>query len=119
MSTHPQIKNILLRTLSIIENPDNWTKNYAARDKNDKYISAEDPKAVKYCLLGALWKASSQLFPVETKARAREEATYKIKNILYKLDRKYKDLNLGVFNDAPETTHEDVITILNTTIESL
>ena len=119
MSTDTQIKEVLSRALSIIEDHKNWTQGFMARDGNNNEVTWSDPKATKYCLLGALWKASSQSSPKEEKTRteARREAEYKIEDILEKIPQEYENLSIESFNDNPETMHEDVIHILKETIE--
>ena len=119
-------KDVLFKALAIIKDPDNWTKGYYAKNENGKNTLPDDPTAVKYSLLGALWKASYELDPTSikksywtttTQCKMQIKSQYQINKTIQKHMSNY--LSTGRFNDAPETKHEDVIHILEKTIANL
>ena len=114
MSTDTQIKEVLSRALSIITNPDNWTKEAYARNENDEMVLPENPKAVKYCLLGAIRKSAEELYPTEY-SLITTNAEVEITKVLTK--HMHNPTSVGCFNDHEETTHEDVIYVIQTAIE--
>jgi len=88
-----------------IKDPNNWTKNAFYRDENDEPTSLQNAK--KFCILGS-YKCSS--------------ATEEILFVLDAFERYSKKKGLKYswlmhFNDAPETTHEDVIDFMKYAIE--
>lgn len=82
------------------------TKKALARDKNGTICSPARPEAVEFCLLGALQRASFELFgnmhgrnffaAIQVLAGAGEPA------------RQGRECELAHFNNLPETTPEDV-----------
>ena len=112
-------KDILSRTLEIIEEPDNWLQGTYARNEYHEEVSIENPTAIKCCLLGALWKASYELYPKETVEEAVLITSRRIQSILKGMPQEYKQLNLEYFNDHQETSHEDVLDVLKQAIAKL
>ena len=104
---------ILSRALFLIKDPKNWTKDAEARDENNKAVLTSDPRAVKYCLLGALTKSAHDLkIP-----RERKQARITIEKILVNEKPGYSQ-DISIFNDHEETTHEDVICVIQTAIQT-
>lgn len=75
-----------------------WTKGFYARDKDDERCYAEDSKAVKWCLIGAIHKCYSG----STLAMA--------KVLVQGISDKYKIPipSISMFNDAEGTTFAQI-----------
>jgi hypothetical protein len=52
---------VLRAARKLIEQPEAWTKEYIAQDAHDNWISPLDKRAVCWCALGALERASHRL----------------------------------------------------------
>jgi len=52
------IRKTLGEARRLINERGNWTQNAMARDKNSKPVSEDDPKAIRWCLTGALRKTT-------------------------------------------------------------
>lgn len=92
--------------LDLLSNPDHWTKNSAYRDnlKNPCVRSS----ATCCCLLGAISLCSSS-------HKLRNENLTKVYKAIIdinKLDIAVTKLDIVGFNDDPDTTHEDIIEVL-------
>lgn len=93
-----------------IADPKNWTKGYYARDAGGNPIGEDSPEAVCWCAAGAL---QSCLVII---AAGNIRRNYNIRNhaleFLHLSMPSDFDVNLfsiAGFNDAPETTHADVM----------
>ena len=113
-----QVTTILSEVSSIIENPDNWTQCAMAKDENNEPVDIDDPKATKYCLLGALWivgtesNISNHSFNIAKHTISRTLIDKgKITDPCFFVPEHVEE-NIESFNDDSETTHEDVINIL-------
>ena len=49
-----KIKQVLTEARKLIENEENWTTGYYARDKEGNEIDESSPLACKFCAIGAL-----------------------------------------------------------------
>ncbi len=52
---------IIARALEIISDEDHWTSAVVARAADGKSCSCRDPSAVRFCAIGALFKAAVEL----------------------------------------------------------
>lgn len=92
---------------ALIAKPENWTKDFFARDINDISCSSKSNEAVKWCLLGAFSRIKNKDYFVNTAARCYE--------IMCSLVKKRGFAYISVFND--NSTHEEVIDLLNEAIQ--
>ena len=53
---------ILNRALRLIEKPESWCQDMQARDREGSPISPNSPKAVQWCAVGAIRRASTEAF---------------------------------------------------------
>jgi hypothetical protein len=60
MSSHLQ-HQIIARALEIISDADHWTSVVVARAADGTSCSCRDPSAVRFCAIGALFKAAVEL----------------------------------------------------------
>lgn len=87
-----------------------WTRGSFARDAKEKEVSPTDPTARSFCTWGANLHANTALgLRVAYKADTALEAV---------LDRKAYGCAAD-FNDDPDTTYEDVISLFDRAIKSL
>lgn len=101
---------ILRRAREIIADPARWTKGLLARDRTNHEVDLDHPSACKFCILGAV-------------ARAKIDLGYLGNNqvdpirILWEVCSEVQVTgSVHVFNDAPETKHEDVLRLLDAAI---
>ena len=118
------IVQALERTREIINNPKAWIKDTLAKDKYDYTIELEEPNACKFCISGAIHRAlyemditnSTQLYKITTKI-------YNDLKISKFTKRKptieeYEEFEDYIqFNDDSETTHEEIIKLIDYAIE--
>lgn len=101
----------LKRIRSKINTPDLWTKGKYADHRND---------VTCYCLLGALYSIVFNELPDENERKFRTLIGNVIK-VAYPDRRRYKDIMTDEiivnFNDHPDTTHDDVMRVLDIAIE--
>ena len=101
---------ILRRARAILAAPSRWTQKGLARTVNDTPCSPESPYAYSYCLVGAIQRASNTPglggFP----------------NAFMHLDdtigRIHGGHTIGRWNDREDTTHADVLAILDEAIQT-
>lgn len=104
---------LLTQTKSLIANPDNWIKKKNALSAKGREVKPSSNRACKFCLLGALDRVS-----------ALNGFTYSVRNeAIYRLEIEVKQVSeyrcVHWYNDAPKTTHSDVIAILDNAIQTL
>lgn len=101
------VKETLIAARKLIEKPENWTKGAHARDSEGVDVWPDDSSSVCFCASGAVRLASSgsalELF------------------IGQKMLEECLPPSLGYdqipsFNDAPETTHADVLALFDRAI---
>lgn len=106
------MKEQLKEIRKLIENPENWTKRFYARDKFDREVYDVSEEACKWCLLGAINRIM------------RSKENYKnylvviliLENAIRSITNHY---NIVKFNDDPKTTHEDILNLLDKCIEKV
>ncbi len=97
---------ILKAARETLSTPDRWTKKMYAKDATGKSVSYCDPRATCFCVNGALMKAES-CFTSPGYLPASEAL------------RVIVGPSIPSWNDAPETTHADVLDALDRAIGSL
>lgn len=93
-----EVRDILANARALIATPDCWTRGANARDKHGRDVDCERPGATKFCMYGALMRATVGdaalgFYPLAVGA----------------LRRVSPDLEIYRFNDNPATTHSDVL----------
>lgn len=92
---------------ALIEDPSTWTQDAWARNACGREVDFDSPKAVSFCLIGAIRRVT---------AEDKTEGDYFLEYLTAALDiRGYRAADsysrLQVFNDT--TTHADVIEVLD------
>lgn len=85
-----------------------WTQGVAARNANGVEVLSVDPKACSYCLMGALWSLG----------KVRRKSAVEIELIQTLRDAGIKAM-LPTYNDAPGRTKEEILALVDKTIERL
>jgi hypothetical protein len=84
-----------------------WTKGAVARDKEGKSVgTAAHPDATCFCLIGGVQKVC----PSDYRER-RDMFTHLERAIRQRFQN--RDHEIEFFNDNPETTHGDVLTVID------
>jgi len=116
--TNDQLRLIIQNARDYIE--EGWTQRAMARIGNGFGIDPVDPRATCWCLVGALRRAThfsnTMSFTENAFARSRR-AFSQAYNYLEPLIPYGEDM-IG-FNDAEETTQEDVLKVLDTALKRL
>jgi len=104
---------LLTQTKSLIANPDNWIKKKNAISAKGREVKPDSNRACKFCVLGAFDRVS-----------ILNNVSYSItKDAIYRLENEVKQVSdfrcVHWYNDAPKTTHSDVIAILDNAIQTL
>lgn len=90
----------------VLRVPERWTKVYYAIDEAGERTRPNSQHAVAWCILGAVTKATQW---------HRHDAACEALRETLPLDGD----NLATFNDHPDTTHADVLRLLDDTIARL
>lgn len=98
------IADLLIAARKLIDRPEKWTKDVFAIDGNGIPVNLKSDRAVCFCSFGALVKASWN-------------AHIHIHKAFAVLNGIVPSANLYVSNDAPETTHADVMRWFDLAIE--
>lgn len=106
----------LYRAREILSNPDRWTKGAYARTAGDNETD-EPSEAYRYCLVGACAADDHDVYNVER----GPVAYYIMKVIQEQFPDKYREgrRTIDDFNDDLETTHDDILMVLDKTILGL
>ena len=92
--TNLEALNLLKQVRELLSVPERWTQNTAARDANGEPCETIDPKATCWCIMGAFWKFADQMFNTSDMCHIMQN-------------------KLANFNDSVNTTHKDVLTLLD------
>lgn len=87
-----------MKMLELLDSPEKWTQGSLARNKQQRRVSVNSPRAVSWCLSGAL----KLCYPIEPKAGF-------VYNRLLKIVGGY---SLWRFNDKNSTTFRKIRKIL-------
>ena len=87
--------------LDLLRDPKHWTTGACARDVNGYATESAGPDAVCWCLMGALYKC-----------RLTIEARWSAEAKLNAAVRERKSNHYVNFNNAPTTTHADIVALL-------
>ncbi len=100
----PSTLALARRVRALLAEPERWTQGWAARTRRGHRCSASSHGAVKWTVLGAMWKL--QRGPAEWFEMRAEIGR------LTERDAEY----FGDWHDSPETTHADVLALLDRVI---
>lgn len=84
----------------LLASPERWIKNSWAKDAEGNAMFGNNPKAVCFCLGGAIHRIYGELNPIE------RSSDFVIDSEAYAKLRSLLNINPLSFNDAPETTYE-------------
>lgn len=96
--------------LALLADPKRWTKGEFARDGHGGRVGSGSPEASCWCLLGAKSKVGDDLFagrPGPAWLEAEMDVRFRLEELL-----PYPG-GIPLFNDDLNTTHADVIKLLN------
>lgn len=108
----PTTKDHLIAARKLVEA--NWCKGASAKDKSGRPVIASNPAAASFCLIGAIEKVTS---PYEVDGT--RDVSHVVEEVLR--DRLRTEIGTGLiapFNDHPKTTKDDVLALLDRTIET-
>lgn len=103
---------LLKKAKALISDPNAWIRGHAGTDKSGLPVRANHPDACRWCALGALWKAADY--------DTREAIYCEIVDAEVCLESALGvSLITGIarYNDDPETTHTDVMSLYDRAIE--
>lgn len=103
--TNAQTVRDLEAARKLIEKPENWCKGAEARDADGNRVSDYSTKAVSYCALGAISRA--------TKGRG---ATRRYSAAWSALERATVVGSIAAYNDAPRRTHKQILKLFDRAI---
>ena len=110
---------ILIKVRELLSNKDHWTKGYYARNVRNDMIDPQDPAACTFCMYGAIYKVCPDIpfSAVGFKDPIIMQAHDEITRAIVELYPAFKDEPEARFNDNSNTTHEDVLKVLDRAIE--
>lgn len=117
---------VLLRAYLRLQKEDRWTRMYMARDSRSRAVKPTSPEAVCWCLRGAVALEVHKLPKLSWNDRQRIEASVTrllAREVMLKLKERgeaqswmrgtHETFIVGFFNDAPHTSHGDVLDVIN------
>lgn len=104
---------VLVRAREFISDPARWTKGTASRDAEGNEVDPRD--GCTFCIFGALRLAVNDQTFYDYYRQAADELCYD----KFGQTEDVKWTALTKFNDAPETTHDDVLALFDKTISRL
>jgi hypothetical protein len=97
-----QTKDIILKAIALIENPDAWTQGVSAQDSTGLSVPATATEACRWCTLGAIDKVTG-----DDDHDNWQAATHTVRNVILK-ETSYT--SIPDFND--NHTHAEVLALL-------
>lgn len=98
-------KDYLIKIKETINTPNKWCKGFYATNKNGKPVLVNDDTALCFCISGAMDKV---IFYYPDKIKIHNKLFFTL-NL---------NMNLTIFNDSSETTHQDVMDLIDKAIQS-
>jgi hypothetical protein len=114
---------MLERAKALIADPEHWTKGTLARDAKGNYANYNGPEATCFCMRGALCRVQYEnerdavlITPLERHEgwEIRRDAERRLRRVL-KNNTQFD--SVSDFNDHAETTHENVLVVMDTAIQ--
>lgn len=106
---------ILINAKKLIEKPENWTKKYLAKDSFGYKVEPLSEKAVCFCSVGAVKRASG-FHDRNADSVYNHECVLLLNEALLQLEF-YQHGVIWLFNDRFDTEHEKVIKVFDKAIE--
>lgn len=113
---------IIQGVIDRLKKPENWLKYVRSKTADDRHINETNPEAVKFCLGGAIINVTQNLMwdgwwfrPMGDEGMGFHQTKDTVAIRLHRLaqDRGFSGFNPFVeFNNAPTTTHEDLMLFL-------
>jgi hypothetical protein len=101
-----QTRDIILKAIALIENPEAWTQGASAQDSAGLPVPPESQQACRWCTLSAIDKVSNYDY------NSWLEATLKVREVLQK---EQPFASIAAFND--NHTHAEVLALLRKAAE--
>lgn len=95
------MRDVLIAIRALLASPDRWGKYHYAVDAAGLTVDPADPRACRWCLLGAIWRCAG-----DDKGAA----------VIAYLRRLSGRAQLWIFNDGAYTGHGDVLGLLDRAI---
>ena len=114
------VKPVLERALDLIADADHWAKDAEAYDDQDGPVHPHDESAVKFCSIGAIFRACYELEAYS----ASKEVVRALGGYIHSTQghdgwsHNWED-DIVAFNDDESTTHEDVVLTFKHAIHTL
>ena len=109
----------LIKVRELLSNKDHWTKGYYSKDSHGIRIRPHEPSACTFCMFGAIYKVCPDrpFSAVGFKDPFVIEVHDRIEKVIGELYPNFREASVARFNDDPETTHADVLRVLDRAIE--
>ena len=112
------VLQVLVNARARIASPETWCKWHSARDRNGDFCEYHSDAACSFCSVGAIWAAAhvlrvGPLAPQGLSAHPVDEATTLLAQSVRHVP------SVAAFNDAPTTTHADVLKMYDDAIARL
>lgn len=105
--------------IRLISDPKTWCKHSMGMTGNNHSVRADNPKAVKFCMLGSISRA---LHNQNLDAHTRPEFDDIAAVVQTEINKAYPNLGsitVAAFNDNKKTTHRDVMKVMNSALLTL
>lgn len=103
--------DILTAARNILADPTAWTKGEFAKGKSGRAVSPFGPYATCFCAIGALQRAAGREL-----AKADRKTSNSYVDARAVLEAETPRQIVTMFNDSPQTSHEDIIGVFNLAI---
>lgn len=100
---------VIINAKALIATPDKWTQRAPARDANGIREDPLDDRAVCFCIMGALLKASQKV-----SGGYNRRSFYESISIFDKIPE--IPISIPVFNNSPGRKHEEVLELFDKAI---
>ena len=100
----PPVRRLLMDAKALIQRPKNWTQRAYSRDAKGKQVGILSSEACRFCAEGTLLRVYDET-----------EVYQSVNRLLREL---IAPRGLVSFNDAPGTTHRDIMRLFNKAIRA-
>lgn len=108
----------LLAAKSRLADPTAWCKANGAEDREGRMVAAYSKTACAWCLFGALIADSTDKFALDKPASTADALVIEAINQRWpERVTEFTGLEEVGFNDHPQTTHDDVMAVLDVALE--
>lgn len=112
-------KELLIDAKALISNPNNWTKSQYARTKENHSADVGDPKACKFCTIGALTKVNGEKRPYDCYQKKNKTPVRTAYLALFDAVRALKDpMRDSILNFNDSSSHQQVMDLFDLAIEA-